>query len=631
MPTKSIIDIEIDTTAFEKFKASYAAYEQSLGKTPEAWEKVTKEAGRTAEEFMALVTAATAGVALATELADAEKATAKELDQQKHAVTGQARSWHDMAKDSKSFAASIANATISLLRWSTITGAISGVIGAGGLFGIERLATSAAASRHLAGGTGTTIGERSAFETNFGRLVDNPNGLLTGVFESLNDVTKSAPYAALNLNYQTEQKKGPFDASIDVLRGLKDLADKTPEAQLGTTFQARGLGQFGSIEDFHRLKERSRSEIEDDIRHAQTDRRSLNISDPKAKAWEDLQVQLKRAGESIEKTLIVGLTNLAAPIGHLSDSVVHGIEAFASSDRLKVFIDEVATSLDGFATKIGTPEFDKSVTGFADGIGTLAVSLRDDLPGITTVFNTLAAMGNVLGAVAGPLINGRPPDPNNPLPNDPPLPGKAPDLGGAPSFKLPSVPGPDMGGAMPGFVPMAFHFGDPSAPRGIRNNNPLNLTYVSGQPGAMGSDGRFGVYGKMEDGIAQAERQLLLYQDRDHLDTIGQIINKWAPSSENNTANYIASVSKWMHMSATEKLNLRDPETARKLITAMGRIETGRTLDPSAVKRGVDKALGNPATNGGYQQQFKDRSVQVTITNNTGGNVNVAATQLVGT
>ena len=52
MATKSIIDIEIDTTAFDKFKASYAAYEQSLGKTPEAWEKVTKEAGRTADEFL---------------------------------------------------------------------------------------------------------------------------------------------------------------------------------------------------------------------------------------------------------------------------------------------------------------------------------------------------------------------------------------------------------------------------------------------------------------------------------------------------------------------------------------------------------------------------------------------------
>jgi hypothetical protein len=104
MPAKSIIDIEIDTTTFDSFKASYAEYEKTLNKTPEAWAAVTKEAGRTAEEFLALVTAATAGVALATELAEAEKATAKELDLQKHAVTGQAKSWHDMAKDSRSFA-----------------------------------------------------------------------------------------------------------------------------------------------------------------------------------------------------------------------------------------------------------------------------------------------------------------------------------------------------------------------------------------------------------------------------------------------------------------------------------------------------------------------------------------------
>jgi hypothetical protein len=441
-------------------------------------------------------------------------------------------------------------------------------------------------------------------------------------------VTKSAPYAALNLNYQTEQKKGPFDASIDVLRGLKDLADKTPEAQLGTTFQARGLGQFGSIEDFHRLKERSRSEIEDDIRHAQTDRRSLNISDPKAKAWEDLQVQLKRAGESIEKTLIVGLTNLAAPIGHLSDSVVHGIEAFASSDRLKIFIDEVADSLDGFASKIGTPEFDKSVTGFADGIGTLASNLRDDLPGITTVFNAIAAMGNVLGAIGGPLINGRPPDPDNPLPNDP---------GGAPAFKLPSVP------------PL-FKF-DPHKqptpdfmPGGGSDYNPVTYRQSAG-----GSPLKIG------ERVNEAH-DFFRFAGWSEAQTAGLLANIGAESGFNpgarNASGHVG-LAQWDRNRAAqfraryghdvtagsfeEQLDFVQYELTHGEKAAGDKLRAIGKADAAAksIKLNYERAgtAGNDrgAAGNAYMQQFKDRSVQVTITNNTGGNVHVAATQLVGT
>ncbi len=38
------------------------------------------------------------------------------------------------------------------------------------------------------------------------------------------------------------------------------------------------------------------------------------------------------------------------------------------------------------------------------------------------------------------------------------------------------------------------------AVRGLRNNNPLNLSYLQGQPGVTGSDGRFGTYANLTDG-----------------------------------------------------------------------------------------------------------------------------------
>jgi hypothetical protein len=125
------------------------------------------------------------------------------------------------------------------------------------------------------------------------------------------------------------------------------------------------------------------------------------------------------------------------------------------------------------------------------------------------------------------------------------------------------------------------------SPRGIRNNNPLNLEYRENQ-GAIGSDGRFGVYSTMAEGIAAAERQLLLYQDRDGLNTIRGIISKWAPPNENDTASYIAAVSAAMGVGPDVPLDLRNRQTAESLISAMIRRETGQSIDPATVSRGFD-------------------------------------------
>jgi hypothetical protein len=138
---------------------------------------------------------------------------------------------------------------------------------------------------------------------------------------------------------------------------------------------------------------------------------------------------------------------------------------------------------------------------------------------------------------------------------------------------------------------------DPNAVRGIRNNNPLNLTAVPGQEGLIGSDGRFGVYKTMEDGISSDLNQLLLYQDRDKLSTVNDIISKWAPPSDNPgiTEGYIAQVAKALSVKPTDKIDLHDQKVAEAMIAAMARKETGVAVDPGAIHRGVALRLAKSA------------------------------------
>lgn len=136
--------------------------------------------------------------------------------------------------------------------------------------------------------------------------------------------------------------------------------------------------------------------------------------------------------------------------------------------------------------------------------------------------------------------------------------------------------------------------GDPSLPRGLRNNNPLNLTYVAGQPGVQGSDGRFGRYATPEEGIAASVRQLQMYGQRG-LTTPTQIIGQWAPPSENNTGSYVAAVSRAAGLDPNQPVDLSDPAVVSRLVGAMAQHENGRPLDPAVVQRGVQMGLGGGA------------------------------------
>ena len=97
--------------------------------------------------------------------------------------------WRDMTRSTREFAGNIATATTSILRWASITGVLSGLIGAGGLFGIDRLAIGAAGARRSSLGLGAGIGNQSAFNANFGRLVD-PQSFLESVAGARFDVNR---------------------------------------------------------------------------------------------------------------------------------------------------------------------------------------------------------------------------------------------------------------------------------------------------------------------------------------------------------------------------------------------------------------------------------------------------------
>lgn len=81
-----------------------------------------------------------------------------------------------------------------------------------------------------------------------------------------------------------------------------------------------------------------------------------------------------------------------------------------------------------------------------------------------------------------------------------------------------------------------------------RNNNPGNLVYA-GQPGATPGAGGFAAFSSYSAGYSALENQINLDFTRGTdvngkpINTVADLINSWAPPSENDTAGYIAAVS----------------------------------------------------------------------------------------
>jgi len=129
------------------------------------------------------------------------------------------------------------------------------------------------------------------------------------------------------------------------------------------------------------------------------------------------------------------------------------------------------------------------------------------------------------------------------------------------------------------------------ATKADRNNNPGNLeasSWARGQPGYIGTDGRFARFDSPESGWAATVA--LARNKINRLGSVAAIVSSWAPPGENNTAAYIAAVSKRMGVNPYQRLN---PDQAEALARANAEHEGYHGFGPGAAKGKPKLALPN--------------------------------------
>lgn len=130
-------------------------------------------------------------------------------------------------------------------------------------------------------------------------------------------------------------------------------------------------------------------------------------------------------------------------------------------------------------------------------------------------------------------------------------------------------------------------------PRGLRNNNPLNIRIGNVWLGEVQhpDDPQFEQFISMKYGLRAAFVLLRRYIKHYKRQTIPDIIAAWAPSTENNTAKYVEVVVGLTDIPPTQILQYEDKETMCKLVAAMVIVENGRRLqDESVISLAYDLA-----------------------------------------
>ncbi|EDV5349925.1 structural protein [Salmonella enterica] len=118
-----------------------------------------------------------------------------------------------------------------------------------------------------------------------------------------------------------------------------------------------------------------------------------------------------------------------------------------------------------------------------------------------------------------------------------------------------------------------------NTPRGIRNNNPGNIRWGDDWKGlvpkSQRTDKDFCQFITPEYGIRAMIVILRNYQRKHGLNTITGIINRWAPTNENNTQAYIDSVAKATSTAPDQFVRTDDSRFMMKLLQAIIRHENG--------------------------------------------------------
>lgn len=332
----------MNTGAFQRFASLYQRYQQSLPQAVAAWQHINNRVNL-------------ASVAMRSFNATSAAASS---------------SWRTIASHTANVASSLKSATDSLLRWTSISSIVGGLLGIGSLFGLDRLALGVGAGRREATGVGTTYGQQTAFNLSYGRFVD------PGILSRITDVA-SGPQSWILRNLGASREALTSGNSVDIARqilpALQKFAKEAPTNQLGLRAHAFQYDKVITLEELNRLKFLGGELREQDPKY-KARLAAFTRTGTTEKDYQDFSDKLEEAGETIKNVFVTGLQPVIPKLTDLSGALTNVLVRFLHEIKPSD-IQLLADKIGELATYLGSPEFKEKLDRFINGMEELGDTL----------------------------------------------------------------------------------------------------------------------------------------------------------------------------------------------------------------------------------------------------------------
>lgn len=361
---KSIIEIDVDDARFQAFLDLFQKYQDALKRLPGDWGRLDSGVGKTAGAYGEMTAALLAQSELIHRIERGERGLAR-------TTAGLGRGWHGLAGEAGRVARSVGETTRLLFRWGSLTGIFGGLLGLGGLYGLDRLAASASATRGRAAGLGVSPSALQSFEVNLGQFVNVP-GALGATIQAQQDITKKR-WMFTAMGIPAAAGMTPNEALIAEMQRARQVYQTTPAAMRQNMLQTYGFLNIFSMDEIRRLAAMSPQEFAKRIGRARQEAGTgYGLIPGSLKAFQDFDRQLNRAGLQIEDAFIAGLAPLAPQLKNLSAAITGIITDFAAQGGFKAIVGGLNHGLKSLDDYIKSPQFKRDVKNFETAVGVLA-------------------------------------------------------------------------------------------------------------------------------------------------------------------------------------------------------------------------------------------------------------------
>jgi hypothetical protein len=382
------IKTDVDTAAFKGFTDVFERFATTLGAQSDTWATIGARGGEAATIFGQ---AAAQTALMAESMAD----VVGHLSRFERSSNTTANHWLKLSRNTKDVATHIGNATVSLLRWASITGLVSGLLGGGALFGLSFLGGRGVAdTRATALGTGTTYGGLQAFRTNFQRYGDADSFI-----DRLNDARrnpgpKQRGFGPLGISQHDLDTKDTSELGIQAFEGFKKWLDTQSVSTLGPNMSNTGLDQFFSGNQAQLIKDTPHDTTDQFGPEVRSLTKTTQVSDADQKQWTDFVAAMDRTGQNITTVFEQNLVKLTPGLDALSESFKNLLkESLKKGGPAEQWLGEVNTGLKWLADNIGTDDFRKHITNFIDDVVLVGGAIFAIAKGLTTFTNLLMDLG----------------------------------------------------------------------------------------------------------------------------------------------------------------------------------------------------------------------------------------------